>query len=602
MTCGKGHRFVEKEKPGPGSAAHHLPVPPLVVEDTNEPRLGRPAPPEQPFGCRVVDDPAVADEKASLRDRNDIAKRGHPVLQGSPTAAHQPLAAIGRAAAHVDRQLAIRYQSFDSPREIRRVGGGLRSSETQRQFGCAGTAVLRRLRYDLLGGAGERETRDEAVVEYSPGPGVLLSRGTTSLSQTFDEIRQRHPEIGAGIRRTLERRIRTWRALNGAEQDVIFRQEHPPGRLGLSDFTDMRDRGVSIAGAPLDHRLYHFRLAFSGWEHAHVVLGGESFVALAEGMQNALWALGRAPLQHRSDSLSAAFRNLDRDAQEDLARRYEALCAHYGMEPTRNNRGVAHENGSIESPHGHLKQAIEDALLLRGTRDFVDLDTYRRFIDEIVGRRNARNAKRLDLERPALQWLPARRTTDYEETIVSVTSASGFILKRVFYSVPSRLIGHRLRVRLYDDRLECFLGATPLMTLRRGRPHADRKHGHVVDYRHVIHALRRKPMALLNLVYREQLFPRRAYQRAFEALLASDSEKRACRTMVGLLALAHDRACEAELAQAIDAELDVGRLPDLDRLGRRFAPDPAAIPDITVELVPLYLYDELGTVRAGGAA
>jgi hypothetical protein len=126
----------------------------------------------------------------------------------------------------------------------------------------------------------------------------------------FDEIRRRHPEIGAGVRRTLERRIRAWRALNGAEQDVIFRQEHPPGRLGLSDFTDMGDHGVSIAGVPLDHRLYHFRLAFSGWEHAHVVLGGESFVALAEGLQNALWALGRAPSQHRSDSLSAAFRNL----------------------------------------------------------------------------------------------------------------------------------------------------------------------------------------------------------------------------------------------------------------------------------------------------
>jgi hypothetical protein len=340
----------------------------------------------------------------------------------------------------------------------------------------------------------------------------------------FEEIRRRHPEIGAGIRRTLERRIRTWRALNGVEQDVIFRQEHPPGRLGLSDFTDMGGRGVSIAGAPLDHRLYHFRLAFSGWEHAHVVLGGESFVALAEGLQNALWALGRAPLQHRSDSLSAAFRNLDRDAQEDQTRRYEALCKHYGMEPTRNNRGVAHENGSIESPHGHLKQAIEDALLLRGSREFDTLPAYRRFIDEIVGRRNARNAKRLDLERPALQSLPARRTTDYEETIVTVTSTSGFILKRVFYSVPSRLIGHRLRVRLYDDRLECFLGATSLMTLRRGRPHADRKHGHVVDYRHIIHALRRKPMALLNLVYREQLFPRRAYQRAFEAMLAGDGE------------------------------------------------------------------------------
>jgi len=227
----------------------------------------------------------------------------------------------------------------------------------------------------------------------------------------FDEVRRRHPEIGTGIRRTLERRIRTWRALHGAEQDVIFRQEHPPGRLGLSDFTGMADRGVSIAGEPLDHRLYHFRLAFSGWEHAAVVLGGESFVALAEGLQNALWALGSAPLQHRSDSLSAAFRNLDDDTRQDQTRRYEALCVHYGMEPTRNNRGMAHENGSIESPHGHLKQAVEDALLLRGSRDFHALDAYRRFIDEIVGRRNARNRKRLDIERPALQQLPERRTT-----------------------------------------------------------------------------------------------------------------------------------------------------------------------------------------------
>jgi hypothetical protein len=418
----------------------------------------------------------------------------------------------------------------------------------------------------------------------------------------FDEIRRRHPELGPGVRRTLERRIRAWRALNGPEREVIFRQEHAPGRLGLSDFTAMGDLGVTVAGAALDHRLYHFRLAFSGWEHAHVVLGGESFVALAEGLQNALWALGRAPLEHRSDSLSAAFRNLDRNAQDDLTRRYEALCAHYGMTPTRNNPGLAHENGSIESPHGHLKKAIEDALLLRGTRDFDDLAAYRRFIDEVVGRRNARTGKRLELERSALRPLPARRTTDYEETIVIVTSSSGFTLRKVFYSVPSRLIGHRLRVRLYDDRLECLLGSTPLMTLRRGRAHPHGKHGHVVDYRHVIHALRRKPMALLNLVYREQLFPRRAYRRAFEALLAGETEKRACRTMVGLLALAHERACEAELAQAIDAELEAGKLPDLDAMRQRFAPDVASIPDVVVELAPLHLYDELGTVRPGGAA
>lgn len=418
----------------------------------------------------------------------------------------------------------------------------------------------------------------------------------------FDEIIRRHPNLNRNVRRTLERRIRMWKALNGPEQDVIFRQEQVPGRLGLSDFTDMGALGISIAGEPLAHKLYHFRLAYSGWQHAHVVLGGESFIALSEGLQNALWVLGAVPEQHRSDSLSAAFRNVSRNAQEDLTQRYEELVRHYGMEPTRNNRGLAHENGSIESPHGHLKQAVEDALLLRGSRDFDSLEAYRRFIDEIVGRRNARLKKRLELERPALQLLPERRTTDYEEAIVTVTSTSGFVLRKVFYSVPSRLIGHRLRIRLYDDRLECFLGATPLITLRRGRPHRSGKHGHVVDYRHVIHALRRKPMALLNLVYREQLFPRRAYQRAFEALLAAGGEKRACRTMVGLLALAHERACEAELADIIEAELDAGQLPNLDRLVRRFAPDPAAIPDVTVELAPLHLYDELGTVRVGDAA
>src|SRR5690242_5117107 len=418
----------------------------------------------------------------------------------------------------------------------------------------------------------------------------------------FNEMRRRHAELSEGVRRTLERRIRTWRAMHGPEQDVIFRQEHTPGQLGLSDFTDMADLAVCIVGQRFDHRLYHFRLAWSGWEHAHVVLGGESFVALAEGLQNALWSLGRAPLEHRSDSLSAAFCNLDADTRQDQTRRYEALCTHYRMQPTRNNRGLAPENGSIESPHGHLKRAIEDALLLRGSRDFDTLEAYRRLVDEIVGRRNARNRKRLDLERPALQALPAHRTTDYEERIVTVTSTSGFTLKKVFYSVPSRLIGHRLRVRLYDDRLECFLGATPLLTLRRGQPHSSGKHGHVVDYRHVIHALRRKPMALLHLVYREQLFPRSPYRRAFEALLAGDGEKQACRTLVGLLALAHNRACEAELAEAIDAELDGGRLPDLDALSRRFSAVPAAIPDVTVAVTPLNLYNELSTVQLVGAA
>ena len=153
--------------------------------------------------------------------------------------------------------------------------------------GSAGRLLRRRGRADAEGGAGLR-----AVA-------------------IFEEMQRRHPDLSAGVRRTLERRIRAWRALHGADQEVIFRQVHEPGRMGLSDFTDMAELGVTIAGERLDHRLYHFRLAYSGFEHAHVILGGESYVALAEGLQNALWALGGAPLEHRSDSLSAAFRNLD---------------------------------------------------------------------------------------------------------------------------------------------------------------------------------------------------------------------------------------------------------------------------------------------------
>jgi len=436
------------------------------------------------------------------------------------------------------------------------------------------------------------------IFEAEIVPLLTASPGLRAVA-VFEEMQRRHPELDASVRRTMERRIRAWRAIHGPDQEVIFRQTHVPGRMGLSDFTDMADLGVSVAGAPLDHRLYHFRLPWSGFEHAHVIVGGESFVALATGLQDALGSLGGSPGEHRTDSLSAAFRNLDADARSDLTERYEALCAHYGMTPSRNNRGIAHENGSIESAHGHIRKALRDALLLRGSAAFDDLAAYRRFVAELVGRHNRRHAARIEAERAHLQALPPRRACDYEEAVVTVTSSSGFTLRKVFYSVPSRLIGHRLRVRLHDDRLDILLGGVQLMTLPRGRPAGNGKHGHVVDYRHVIHALRRKPMALLNLAYRDELFPREAYHRCFEQMLERLGERDACRTMVSLLALAHERGCEAELASCLAAGLADARLPDLVALRARFAPDPAALPEVTVTLAPLAVYD---TLLAGEAA
>jgi hypothetical protein len=430
------------------------------------------------------------------------------------------------------------------------------------------------------------------VFDVEVVPMLEASPGLRPIA-VFEELLRRHPELGAGIRRTLERRIRQWRALHGPEREVMFRQTHAPGRQGLSDFTDMTDLGVTVAGEPLPHRLYHFRLAFSGFTHAHVVLQGESFVALAAGLQDALWALGGAPREHRTDSLSAAFRNLGPEVEEDWTERYAALCAHYGMAASRNNRGIAHENGAIEAPHGHLKRAVEDALLLRGSRDFDTVAGYRAFIDALVGRRNARNRKRIDAERAVLRPLPNRRAEDGEEAMVTVTSSGGFMLRNVFYTAPSRLIGHRLRVRIHDDRIEVFLGGTHLMTLPRGRGYGDNRRAHVVDYRHVIHALRAKPGALPGLVYRDQLFPRDAYRRLYDAAMEALPERAACKLVVGTLAIAHERGCEADLAAAIGAQLDAGVMPDLADLRARFAPDPEALPQVTVTLTPLSAYDVL---------
>jgi hypothetical protein len=419
----------------------------------------------------------------------------------------------------------------------------------------------------------------------------------------LEEMQRRHPDRDWDrLRRTLERRVRAWCAEHGAEREVIFRQDHPPGQQGLSDFTDMADLGVRVAGEPLAHRLYHFVLAYSAWEHAEVVLGGESFTALACGLQNALWSLGGAPREHRSDSLSAAFRNLDQDAAADQTRRYDALCDHYGMQPTRNNRGVAHENGAVESQHGHLKRIAAQALLLRGSADFDSLDAYRGWIADLIGRRNARREKLVSLERAALGTLPPRRTTDHDEASVRVTASSGFILRHVFYTVPSRLIGYRLNLRIYDERIDCFVGPSLALTLPRHRAPSDGRRTQVVDYHHVIHSLRRKPMALMHLVYRDALFPRPAYRAAWERLIEARDARGACRIMVELLALAHERGCEADLATALAEQLDDGGIPDLATLRAHFAPAATKLPVVVVNLPSMASYDTLLPAMAATAS
>ena len=425
------------------------------------------------------------------------------------------------------------------------------------------------------------------VLEMLDIPGVMA---VTIFEDLQDEL---GPDVlPDSVRRTLERRIAKWRALHGGDKEVFFPQRHDPGRQALSDFTVTDSLGVTIAGEAFPHRLYHFRLACSGWEHARVILGGESFSAVAEGLQDALWKLGGVPREHRTDSLSAAFKNLDRDAELDFTKRYDDLCRHYGMEATRNNPGVANENGSIEAANGHIKVRLDQRLRRRGSRDFDSLEAYRAFVAGICNRHNARRAKAVAAERETLKTLPKRRTTDFATVSANVTRNSTINVDRVLYSVPSRLIGHKIEVRLFDDRLECFLGPDPVMRMPRVR--TDGARGHAIDYHHLIGTLRRKPQALRYLVYREALFPRAAYARAWTALDDALPPRDACRTMVALLVLASTcEACEIALAARLDAILDAGRLPDLAKLEEEFASKPSPPSEVAIPEPNLKAYDRL---------
>ena len=393
------------------------------------------------------------------------------------------------------------------------------------------------------------------------------------------------------VLRSLQRHLAHWRATEGPERELIFRQEHPPGRQALSDFTHPDSFAVTIGGKPFRHMLYHFWLAFSGWQHVRAVQGGESFTALTEGLQEALWQLGGSPREHRTDRLSAAYRNLT--DREDEARGYAEFCRHYGIEPTRNNAGVAHENGSVEAAHGHLKRTIKEALELRGSNDFADLAAYQAFLAETVARKNARRAAAVAIELKALNSLPRHRTTDFSVATAGVTRSGTISVRGVLYTVPSRLIGSRLKVHIYDDRLVCYLGVSSVLTLPRSYRRVGDKAVRQIDYRHLIGALVKKPQAFRHSVFREDLFPRAAFRRAWEVLDEKLEPRKACRVYVGLLHLAAMRACEEALARHLDAILDAGSVPDLETARVAVAPVPTALPTVTIPPPDLAAYDRL---------
>ena len=325
----------------------------------------------------------------------------------------------------------------------------------------------------------------------------------------FEDLNRRHPgRFGDGQLRTLQRRIKRWRAIEGPAKEVFFPQAHRPGELCQSDFTWMTKLEVTIAGQVFAHLFYHFTLPYSNWETGRVCVS-ESFESLSEGLQAALWELGGVAGTHRTDRMSTAVKQTrDPDAFTD---RYQALLRHYGLEGAKINTGRAHENGDIEGRHHRFKKAVDQALMLRGSRDFESRAAYDTFLRRVLDALNRPRRERFEAERRVLRSLPATRLESGKRLRARVRASSTIVVERNVYSVDSRLIGERVDVRLNAEQLEVWYGQRRVEVMGRLRGRGK----HRVHYRHIIDWLVRKPGAFENYLYRDELFPTSRFRMAY---------------------------------------------------------------------------------------
>jgi hypothetical protein len=343
--------------------------------------------------------------------------------------------------------------------------------------------------------------------------GLLSRHPHLQAKAVFQDLQRRFPgQFADGQLRTLQRRFDCWRALKGAAKEVFFDQIHRPGELGASDFTWMTALCVTIAGLPFDHLLYHYVLTWSNWEHGSICFS-ESFESLSSGLQNALLRCGGSPQRHRTDGLSAAVNNLDE--KRDLTARYAALLRHYEMSGETTNPNSGNENGDAEARNRRFKDAIEQELILRGSRDFATRGDYEFFLNNLFDRLNAGRSKRFEEERKVLRELPANRLPDYTELRdVLVSKGSTINVRKNVYSVHSRLRDEHVTIKLYAEHLDVLLGSTFIERLPRLRG----SERHKIDYRHIIDWLVRKPGAFANYRYRSDLFPTSHFRIAYDVL------------------------------------------------------------------------------------
>lgn len=348
----------------------------------------------------------------------------------------------------------------------------------------------------------------QSYLEQNPG---------LEAKQLFQYFQRTYPGLFSdGQLRSFQRKVKNWRALEGPIKEVFFPQLHYPGKLSASDFTHMKDLGVTIQGSPFVHMVYHFVLTYSNWETGTICFS-ESFESLSEGLQNALWKLGGVPDSHRTDSLSAA---VHKDCNpEEFTIRYRGLLNHYGLSGERTNAGKAHENGDVEKSHHLFKNALDQSLMLRGSRDFASRESYEKYLENLFSQLNAGRRERFLQECKCLGKLPRLRLEDFKEETARVRKSSTISVGHNVYSVNSRLIGETVKVRIYAQTLELWYGDRRVDSFARLRGNG----GHGINYRHIIDWLLRKPGAFANYRYQDALFPSIRFRMVYDFLMDKNS-------------------------------------------------------------------------------
>lgn len=416
-----------------------------------------------------------------------------------------------------------------------------------------------------------------AMLEAAPG---------LEAKTIFEQLRERDDApFTDGQLRTLQRKIRRWRAEHGAGREVFFPQQHRPGEYGQSDFTSMNDLGITIGGERFDHLLYHFVLPYSNWETGMICFS-ESYESLLRGFQDAVEKLGRVPQLHRTDNLSAATHDLPGGGRE-FNERYGGAMAHYGVVPDRNTPGRGHENGDVEQAHHRFKRAVEQALLLRGSRDFERRADYEAFLGQIFEGRNRRRVVKLAEELAAMKELPPMRIEDFRRERVRVSRNATIMTAGNHYSVSSRLIGEWVDLRIHAESIEVWYGERRVAEIERLRGKGQAR----IDYRHIIWSLVSKPGAFARYRFRESLFPTLTFRRAYDALV----ERWGGRADVEYVRILHLAASTSEtvVERTLADLLEVGDLRDYAQVRAAAVPERIDIPECTIDAPDLGRYDEL---------